>query len=635
MSDALLPSIHDPSDMRRLSEPELTRLAGEIRRLIMDVVSRNGGHLASNLGVVELTIALHRVFRSPEDAIVWDVGHQCYAHKILTGRADAFATLRMQGGVSGFPQPEESPHDVVQTGHASTAISCALGMLTGRRMRGDQGKVVAVVGDGALTGGLALAGLNNAGHAGKNLIIVLNDNAMSIGRNVGAFSSYLSRLIMSRFYQIFRRRFDTTLQRMPVFRQSVTDSVVRLKKVLKALLFKDTMFGDLGLRYVGPVDGHDIRSLTRILRSVRNADGPVVVHVATRKGKGYPLAERDPTRFHGVTPFSLMDGSVEESTRLTFSEAFARFMVETAQRDPRVVGITAAMMDGTGLRAMAQRFPDRVFDAGIAEDHAVTFSAGLALSGMRPVVAIYSTFMQRAVDQVIHDVALPRLPVVFALDRAGMVSGDGETHQGIFDVGLFAGVPGLALFAPATRGELIQGLDWALSQNGPVMVRYPKAVCGPELAELAAPLEAGRGVFARFLQSEVLLISVGALLPQVLVAAHQLNLAGISADIYNLRFIAPLDSDYLLSVLRLYRRVVVVEEASPRGGVGERVCRILQDTNMTSVEVTCLSAGEGFPGIGTRDQLLIRAGLDGPSIARRVRSLCEDSGSRLIAHGLA
>ena len=635
MADALLPSIHDPADMRRLSEPDLYRLAAEIRRLIMDVVSRNGGHLASNLGVVELTIALHRVFHSPVDAIVWDVGHQCYAHKILTGRAASFATLRTMGGVSGFPQPEESPHDPVQTGHASTAISCALGMLTGRRMRGDPGKVVAVVGDGALTGGLALAGLNNAGHAGRNLIIVLNDNAMSIGRNVGAFSTYLGRLTMSRFYQIFRRRFDSTVQRMPFVGETAMDYVRRLKKMMKALLFKDTMFADLGLRYVGPVDGHDIRSLTRMLRSVRNADGPVVVHVATRKGKGYALAEREPTRFHGVSPFSLVDGSVEESTRLTYSEAFARFMVDAAESDPRVVGITAAMLDGTGLRALARRFPDRVFDAGIAEDHAVTFAAGLAQAGMRPVVAVYSTFMQRAVDQVIHDVALQRLPVILALDRSGFVSGDGATHQGIFDIGLFGGVPGLTLFAPASRGELNLCLRWALGQDGPFMVRYPKAVCGPELPELAAPLEPGRGVFVRHLRSEVLLISVGALLPQCLSAAHEQNLAGISADIYNLRFVSPLDTDHLIAILRCYRNVIVAEECAPRGGVGERVCRLVQEAGLKGLTIRCLSAGDGFPGIGTREQLLEKAGLDGHGIARRVRAVCEGADSRLALTGLS
>lgn len=630
MHRALLPDIHGPEDLRGLSEPQLVELAAEIRQLIMRVVSRNGGHLSSNLGVVELTIALHRAFRSPQDAIIWDVGHQCYAHKILTGRSEAFATLRTRGGLSGFPRSKESEHDPVQTGHASTAISYGLGLLTGRQMRGEKGRVVAVVGDGALTGGLAFAGLNNAGHSGKSLIIVLNDNAMSIGRNVGAFSAYLGRLTMTRFYQVFRRRFDDTVSRLPLIGGELMRCVTRLKKMAKALVFRETIFADLGFRYIGPVDGHDIHTLTRILRNVRDADAPVVVHVTTRKGKGYTPAEDDPARFHGTLPFSLVDGSVEESTKLTFTEAFSQAMDDLAVKDPLVVGITAAMTDGTGLRAMANRFPHRVFDVGIAEDHAVTFAAGLALAGMRPVVALYSTFLQRAVDQVIHDVALPRLPVVLAVDRAGFVSGDGETHQGIFDVGFASSVPGLTLLAPASRGDLTLCLRWAVSRGAPVMIRYPKAVCGPEMPELAHPVEEGRGALVRFLQGEVLLVNVGGLVPQVLAAAHILNLAGISADIYNLRFIKPLDVDYLLSFLRLYRCVVTVEEATARCGVGEHISRILSENGMGSILFRALGAADEFPGLGTRDQLLEAAGLDGKGIARSVRELCENDD--LLSH---
>ncbi|HEY9594536.1 MAG TPA: 1-deoxy-D-xylulose-5-phosphate synthase, partial [Spirochaetia bacterium] len=574
MTQPLLPDLHGPEDLARLSEGDLDRLAAEIRRLIVQTVSRNGGHLASNLGVVELTIALHRVFHTPRDMIIWDVGHQCYTHKILTGRAAQFPTLRKRGGLSGFPRPGESPHDAMPTGHASTAISCALGVVTARQMKGNSGKVVAVVGDGALTGGLAFAGLNNAGQSKKNLVIVLNDNAMSIGRNVGAFSAYLGRLTMTRAYEAFRRQFDTTVVRLP-FGRELKAAVDRAKKVFKAMLFRQTIFSDLGFRYVGPVDGHNIRSLTRILRAVRAVQGPVVVHVVTRKGKGYTLAENDPTRFHGISPFSLIDGSVEESARLTYSEAFSRAMRQLAEEDESVVGVTAAMADGTGLKALATEHPSRVFDVGIAEDHAVTFAAGLALAGMKPVVALYSTFLQRAVDQVIHDVALPGLPVVIAVDRAGFVPGDGETHQGIFDVSLFSPVPGLTILAPASRGELAVCLRWAVASGRPVMIRYPKAVCGPELPELSGPVEEGRGGFVRFLQSEALIVSVGGLLPQCLEAAHLLNLEGISTDIYNMRFIKPIDEEYLLSVLRLYRFVVLVEEAASRGGVGDQVGRLV------------------------------------------------------------
>jgi 1-deoxy-D-xylulose-5-phosphate synthase len=624
MRSSVLSRYSGPDDLRGMTEQGLRQLAGEIRQLIMEVVSRNGGHLASNLGVVELAVALHRVFRSPRDAIIWDVGHQCYAHKILTGRKDLFPTLRERGGISGFPRSGESPHDVVQTGHASTAISYGLGLLTGRQMRSEPGRVIAVVGDGALTGGLALEGLNSAGHARRGLIIILNDNAMSIGRNVGAMSAYLGRLTTTRLYQLFRRRFDDTVRRVPFIGSELMGWVGRLKKMIKALLFPETMFADLGFDYVGPIDGHDIHALTRIFMNLRNMEGPVVVHVTTRKGKGYPFAEEDPTRFHGITPFSLVDGKVEESVRLTYTEAFSQSMVAEAEADSRVVAITAAMTDGTGLRPLAARFPGRVFDVGIAEGHAVTFAAGLALSGMRPVVAVYSTFMQRAVDQVVHDVAFPGLPVVFALDRAGFVSGDGETHQGLLDLSLFGSVPGLAMIAPANRAEVRLGLDWALARGRPVMLRYPKAACGPDLEELAVPLEEGRGVFVRFLQGEVLVVSVGALLPEVLAAAHLLNCAGISVDIYNLRFVKPIDEDYLSSVLRLYRLVVVVEEGAARGGVGEHVSRMLCNRDERLVSFHALAAPDEFPAQGTRDQMLAAAGLDGPGIAAFVRAFCED-----------
>jgi 1-deoxy-D-xylulose-5-phosphate synthase len=607
-----------------MTEQTLRGLAQEMRQLIMEVVSRNGGHLASNLGVVEIAIALHRVFRSPEDTIIWDVGHQCYAHKILTGRKDGFSTLRQRGGISGFPRRDESPHDAVQTGHASTSISYGLGLLTGRQMQSKPGRVIAVVGDGALTGGLAFEGLNSAGHAGRGLIIILNDNAMSIGRNVGAMSAYLGRLTTTRFYQLFRRRFDDTVRRVPLIGNELSGSVARLKKMVKALLFPETIFADLGFDYVGPIDGHDIRALTRIFRNLRNVEGPVVVHVTTRKGKGYPFAEDDPTRFHGITPFSLVDGKVEESLTLTYTEAFSRSVMEAAEADSRIVAITAAMTDGTGLRPMAAKLPGRVFDVGIAEGHAVTYAAGLALAGMRPVVAAYSTFMQRAVDQVVHDVAFPRLPVVFAVDRAGFVSGDGETHQGLWDISLFGSVPGLAIFAPASKGEMRLGLRWALAQERPVMLRYTKAACGPEPEELAAPLEEGRGVFVRFFQSEVLLLSVGALLSEVLAASHLLNLAGISVDIYNLRFVKPIDEDYLASVLHLYRYAVMVEEGAARGGVGEHISRLLCNREERAVTFHPLAAADEFPAQGTREQMLASAGLDGPGIASFVRRLCED-----------
>jgi 1-deoxy-D-xylulose-5-phosphate synthase len=628
----IISGINNPEDLRALSAYKLEPLAAELRAMIMAVVAANGGHLASNLGVVELTIALHRVFHSPRDKIVWDVGHQCYAHKILTGRRDSFPSLRTWGGISGFPKRSESEHDIVGTGHASTAISSALGILVGQEQTGTRGRVVAVVGDGALTGGLALAGLNHAGHMRKKLIIVLNDNEMSIGRNVGALSSYLSGLTMTRLYQVFRREFDRTVEGLPVVGTKLMGIISRLKKGLKAVFFRESLFSDLGFEYVGPIDGHDMRRMIRIFRNLRNLDRPVVVHVTTRKGKGYPFAEENPTRYHGVAPFSLFDGKFENSSKLTYSEAFSRAMIRVASEDRRVVAVTAAMADGTGLQALKEASPARVFDVGIAEENAVTFAAGMALSGLRPVVAIYSTFMQRAVDQVIHDVAIPRLPVVFAVDRSGVVSGDGETHQGVFDVSLFSSIPGMTIVSPSCRGELEMFLRWSLSREGPVMIRYPKAVCGPELEELASPPEEGRGVFVRHHQSEVLLMSLGGILPEVLKAAHLLNLRGISADIYAARFVKPLDAEYLRKVLDLYEKAVLIEETVTRGGLGQAIAHILQERG-SPIRFYSIGVPDAFPPQGSRGELLRACGLDGESIARRVEEILVASGGLEVPFG--
>jgi 1-deoxy-D-xylulose-5-phosphate synthase len=616
----LLDRIDGPEDLAGLDAADLARLAGEIRERIISVVSRNGGHLASNLGVVELAIALHRVFRSPRDTIIWDVGHQCYAHKLLTGRRDAFATLRTAGGISGFPRPSESPHDAVETGHASTAISYGLGLAVGRDMRGGAGRVVAVVGDGALTGGLALAGLNHAGHLAKNLVIVLNDNAMSIAPNVGAISAYLGRLTTSRMYQLFRREFDRAVLRVPVIGGEISRYIFLLKKALKAILFTETLFSDFGFEYAGPIDGHDIAALERVLANARRLERPVVVHVRTRKGRGYRFAEDDPTRFHGVSAFSLLDGVIEESARPSYSEVFSGIVTRIAREDPRVVGVTAAMAEGTGLAALHRELPSRVFDVGIAEDHAVTFAAGLALAGMRPVVAIYSTFLQRAIDQVVHDVAIPGRAVVIAVDRAGLVSGDGETHQGVFDLAMLRSVPGLAVLAPAGPVEMEAAFRWAFAAERPVAIRYPRAACTPDCTELSAPFEPGRGVFVRFHQAEVLIVSVGALLPGALRAAHLLARRGIAADVYHLRFVRPLDEEYLASVLSLYGFAAIAEEGTMHGGVGEAVARLASERGLGTA-LRCFGVPDRFLPQASRDELLARCGLDGEGIARGIENL--------------
>jgi 1-deoxy-D-xylulose-5-phosphate synthase len=581
----------------------------------MTTVSRNGGHLASNLGVVELAIALHRVYVSPEDKIVWDVGHQCYAHKLLTGRFDVFPTLRKAGGLSGFPKPAESPHDAFGTGHASTSISAALGLLAGERLQGGNGRAVAVIGDGALTGGLAYEALSHAGQLALPLVVILNDNKMSISPNVGGLSKYLSRLSMKARYQSFRRKFDSLTKKLPGIGEGVYNGIVRLKRAVKAIFYTDNFFVDLGFEYVGPIEGHHIQRLEQVFRDVRNLDRPVVIHVITRKGKGYDLAEEDPGSYHGVTSFSAEGEDRPGQKETSFTDIFSRFILEAGRKDPRVVAITAAMEKGTGLSAFKGEFPHRFFDVGIAEEHAVTFASGLAARGLRPVAAVYSTFIQRAVDQVIHDTALQNLPVTFVLDHAGFVGDDGETHQGLFDIALFRPVPHMTILAPAGEAELRLMLYWALNGPGPSIIRYPKGACARETAGLARPLEWGRGIFVRHGDRSLCIAFTGSLYAQVLEAAEILESRGIPADLYNLRFLKPIDETYLAGILNQYEAVLFVEEGVRLGGFGEYAAELGSRKNCTA-RIMTLGAQDRFMSQGTREELLQRNGLDGEGIAR-------------------
>jgi len=613
----ILDTINGPQDLHGLSYVQLEELARELRGVIMEVVSKNGGHLASNLGVVELTLALHRAFHSPHDKIIWDVGHQCYVHKLITGRKNRFHTLRKLGGMSGFPRREESPHDIVETGHASTSISVALGLLSGQKLTGTDGKVVAVIGDGALTGGVALEALNQAAGCNNDLIIVLNDNKKSIGDNVGAISYYLTSLAATRLYQSFKKRFDRAVERIPLFGPQLLQGIDRIKKGLKALFFRETLFSDLGFEYFGPIDGHNLPMMVRILKDVKKLDKPTVVHICTVKGKGYIPAEGDPTLYHGVSPFSIVDGKLETKESPTFTEAFSGLITDLAEEDERVVAITAAMANGTGLRLFQSRFPDRFFDVGIAEQHAVTFASGLARAGLKPVVAIYSTFLQRAVDQVIHDVAIPRLPVVFAVDRAGLVGPDGETHQGAFDIALFRGIPGLSILAPSTQREMELMLRYALAKEAPVMIRYPKAPCCASQSAGTQPLLEGRGVMVRQNRGEVLIVSFGALLSEALQAAELLRGVKIRSDVYNLRFVQPLDMDHLISLFYRYRLICVAEEGCRCGGVGEQIAAELKRRG-TAIPFLHLGFPRKFLPHGSRRELLSLYSLDGQNIAAAV-----------------
>ena len=632
MQQPILPKINSPEDLKKLTFSELNQLSCEIRELIVATVASNGGHLASNLGVVELSVALHRVFNSPDDKIVWDVGHQCYAHKLLTGRFARFSTLRRQNGLAGFPKRSESEHDAFNTGHASTSISAALGLLAADRIQGGKSHAVAVIGDGALTGGLAYEALSHAGHLSLPLIVILNDNKMSISENVGGLSKYLSRLSMKRYYQIFRRNFDAIVKKIPFVGNAFFNLIVRLKRAVKAVFYIDNFFVDLGFEYVGPIKGHNIAALTGVLEDARNLNRPVVIHVITRKGKGYGFAEDEPDSYHGVGSFSVDGGLAEKDSsgkKRSFTESFSNALLEAAGRDKRVVAVTAAMQTGTGLSPFKKIFPGRFFDVGIAEEHAVTFAAALASNGLRPVVAIYSTFIQRAVDQVIHDAALQKLPVIFALDRAGLVGEDGETHQGLFDIALFRSAPNMTILSPASGEETRLLLDWALSQenSGPVALRYPKALCPAETQAFSQPVEKGRGVWiSRGERKQVCIAFTGSLYREAAAAAAILGEKGIEADLYNLRFLKPIDEEYLAGIIRGYKLTAVLEEGMREGGFGEYAAALAQrysgsaDRTNTAVFAVESAFLEEDRALGTREELLAISGLDGESAAKKIFS---------------
>ncbi len=567
---------------------------------------------------MDATLALHYVFNSPTDAFVWDVSHQAYTHKILTDRNNLFSTLRQKDGLSGFTKFSESEHDWFDAGHASTALSSALGLLAGRKLTGDTGKVVAILGDGALTGGMSFEALSHAGQIPNDLIVVLNDNQMSINGNTGAISRYLSQLTTTVEYQSFRYHFDRIVEKIPLIGKPFTTFVFRMKRAVKGLVFTNNIFSDLGFEYVGPLDGHNIKELISVFQKVKKMNRPVVVHMITKKGKGYLPAEKDPVFYHGVSP---KEEKKAEKNRPSFTGVFGKKILEIAENDNRVVAITAAMTDGTGLTEFAKKYPNRFFDVGIAEEHAVTFAGGMARSGLKPVVAIYSTFIQRGVDQLIHDIALQNIPAVFVLDRSGPVPSDGETHQGVFDITLLRPIPNVSLLAPASEIELERCLDWAVSQNNPVVIRYPKSVCPLEMASYSLPIEAGRGVLlrqddARKKTADMLFVCTGGIIPEVIDAQEKLNKKGKIADVYNLRFLKPLDKAHFLSIAKSYKRILFVEDGIRIGGIGTYLESLL-DRNFSG-KITMVS---GFPDRflpqGTRKEILHDARLTGDLLAKK------------------
>ncbi len=621
----ILNSINTPADIKGLSVNELEQLAGELRQKIIEVVSINGGHLASSLGCVELCIALHYIYNTPVDEIFWDVSHQTYAHKLLTGRRDRFHTLRMTDGISGFNKPEENPYDTFVAGHASTSIAAALGSAIARDLKGEQHNVIAVIGDGAMTGGLAFEALNNLGQLGTDLLIIVNDNEMSIGRNVGAITRIFTRLITHNFYNIAKEDMEDFIKRFArSFGQRLVKFTQRVEESLKGLIVPGIFFEEMGIRYIGPVDGNNLGELISTIKNIRNLRGPRLLHIFTKKGKGYPPAEENPEKFHSAPPFVIETGETAKKS-LSYTKVFGSTLCDLAERDERIVAITPAMAAGTGITEFAEKFHERFFDVGIAEQCAVTMAAGMARKGMRPVAAIYSTFLQRALDQVIHDVALQNLPVVFALDRAGIVGEDGPTHHGVFDLSYLRMVPNMTIMAPANGRELRKMLYTALTHEapGPITIRYPRGAV-PDDYSIDSPPELeripwGKAVTVREGKDGIIL-ALGRMVDTALKTAEDLASDGLDIAVCNLRFVKPLDRDYLLRVATTYPLIFSLEDNVLAGGAGSAINELFKAEGLESI---CRSFG--FPDTfliqGSPEDIFEKYGLDAAHVAQKIREV--------------
>lgn len=613
-----LDMIESPRDLKLLNSSQLNLLADEIRHKIITTVAKTGGHLASSLGVVELTIALHYVFNCPIDKIVWDVGHQSYTHKILTGRSKKFHTLRQYKGISGFPKIKESEYDAFGTGHSSTAISAALGIAKARDLKKGNYKVIAVVGDGALTGGMAFEGLNQAGHLKSDLIVVLNDNKMSIAPNVGALSSYLRKMITHPRYKETRKRVERFLKR---WSKKAAERALALEDTIRAMSSPGLLFKEMGFKYFGPIDGHNIESLISLFNNTKDIKGPVLVHIITQKGKGYSYAEEEVTKFHGITQFNIENGKkIKLGTHIHYTDAFSNALIKLAKDDNSIIGITAAMAPGTGLDKFAREFPDRFFDVGIAEQHAVTFAAGLAIEGFKPVVAIYSTFLQRAYDQIIHDVCLQNLPVVFAIDRAGIVGEDGATHHGPFDLSYLRSIPNIKIMVPKDENELGYMLKTALELNCPVAIRYPRG-SGVGIG-IENPLETIQIGSSEILKEgkDILVLAIGPIVYQALEAANELEKKKISVCVVNSRFVKPLDEKTIIDLAKKIKRIITIEENTIEGGFGSAVLELLEKDKIKA-DVKRMGIPDKFIEHGSQEQLRKSIGLTKENIIRVIKEL--------------
>ncbi|WP_182187903.1 1-deoxy-D-xylulose-5-phosphate synthase [Pectinatus frisingensis] len=619
----ILEQLNTPDDLKLLLPKQLLQLAEEIRSLIIDTVSKNGGHLAPSLGTVELTIALYKIFDFPTDKLVWDVGHQAYTHKILSGRRDQFSTLRQKGGLTGFPKRSESPYDAFGVGHASTSISAALGMAAARDIDGGRFKVIAVIGDGAMSGGEAFEALNNVGALKKDMLIILNDNEMSISKNVGALSSYFSQIRTNPEYTRVKKDIGSLIARLPKVGQTFYKTAEILKDSVKNAFIAGGLFEEMGISYIGPVDGNNLPNLITILQRIKNIHGPVMLHILTKKGKGYPPAEKHPDKFHGIGRFNIETGqSVSKPSSIpTYTQIFSNTLLKIASDDKDIVAITAAMPGGTGLSAFARQYPERFFDVGIAEEHALTMAAGLASAGKKPVVALYSTFAQRGYDQILHDICLQNLPVTICLDRAGLVGEDGPTHHGVFDYSFLRNIPGITLMAPQDENELQHMLYTAIEHNGPIVLRYPRGqACGIPMDISLHHLPIG---FGKILSDsgEYAIIAIGSMVCPALKAAEILRSDNILCSVINARFIKPLDKALLITLAQTKKHLITVEENVLAGGFGSAVLEVLSQNNISPGKITCLGLPDKFIPQGPRDELLRDYGLTAGGIAKTIKNL--------------
>lgn len=618
--EKILDNIHDTEDIRRLNLVEKKQLAGEIREFIIQTVSKNGGHLASNLGVVELTIALHSIFDTPKDKIVWDVGHQTYTHKIITGRKEQFKSLRKTGGLAGFPKTTESEYDCFNTGHSSTSISAALGMAKARDIKKEDHNIIAVIGDGALTGGMALEALNDAGNSNTRFIVILNDNEMSISKNVGGISMFLSKLRTRTFYTSSNNKVKILVKKIPYMGDKIIQSVRKLKYSIKHLFIYNMLFEDIGFKYFGPIDGHDIEKLESILTIAKKTEGPVLIHVVTKKGKGYLPAEQNPDKFHGVGSFSIKTGKTEQEKKIDYSAVFGKKLVEMAKKDESIVAITAAMRDGTGLGEFSNRFPERFFDVGIAEQHAVCFAAGLATAGLKPIIPIYSSFYQRAYDQVIHDVCMQNLPVVMCSDRAGIVGKDGETHQGILDLSFCNIVPNLTIMAPKNFEELEEMLEFAVQLQAPVFLRYPRGkqadITFPkqEKIELAKAEMIQKG-------NDITIIAIGNMVAKAVEVANQLQEKAIQTEIINARFLKPFDEEMVRKSIEKTKHVITIEDNSVVGGLASKVKEVCITYNILDMNIQCFGYPDTYIKQGEISEIEKQYGLDVANIVTKIEGM--------------